>query len=247
MITFSQTTKEIAQETLPVSLRKIKIAGGGIEHAVRTLREERLVKRIGSIISGPEDMRNVQVIIYALQGLLPQARDLGIKIEFSIYESLKDSASIKDLRDELLELIEASQLGEHVFLKEGAKFESIFKETDIFVGTSFEEPFNDYEIMAVLSRVPVIFPRTASRQSVLYQHKWVGESYFSEDARELKTKLLKLLINEQVYLNELQDSHQEIKDLHGMEAYFHRVIGFYERLYTKRLRHVRHRQKLNIS
>lgn len=245
VITFSQTTKEIAQETLPVSFRKIKIAGGGIEFVAKQLREEKLVKKLGCIISEKDDFECASVIVYALQALLPQVFDLGIKLELNLYNSMyeKDSEEENDIR----KLIKSLELEEYIFVKEFGQCEPVFKETDIFIGTSFHEPFNDYEIMAVLSRVPVIFPRTASRQTVLHQYKWVGESYFFEDARELKSKLLKLLINEQVYLNELQDSHQEINDLHGIEAYFQRVVGFYERLYAKRLRFIKHKEKLNYS
>ncbi|MCO4754079.1 MAG: glycosyltransferase [Bacteriovoracaceae bacterium] len=244
VITFSQTTKEIAQETLPVSFRKIKIAGGGIDVIPKAIREEKLTKRLGSIISGSDDVDRVKVVMYALQSLLSSTIDLGIKLEFAVFSSFDQDS------DELVPLQElVSQLGltEVVSYKPLFSGESTFKEVDIFVGTSFGEPFNDFEIMALLSHVPVIFPRTASRQSILLQYKWVGESYYFEDARELKAKLLKLLINEQVYLNELQDSHEQIKELHGIEAYAERVSGFYERLYAKRLRYIRHKEKLNYS
>lgn len=243
VVTFSQTTKEIAQETLPVSLRKIKIAGGGIEAVSKQLRDEKLVKKVGCIVSGKEDFENVKVALYALQALLPQVNDLGIKLEFLVYAGAGKKKGAK----EVVELARELGVEEQVQMKIFEQPEPVFKELDIFLGLSFGEPFNDFEIMAVLSRVPVMFPRTASRQLVLFQHKWVGESYFFEDARELKVKLLKLLINEQVYLNELQDSHQEIKDLHGIEAYFQRVSGFYERLYAKRIRYIKHQEKLNYS
>lgn len=245
VVTFSQSTKEIAQETLPVSLRKIKIAGGGIEPAAKRLRDESQVKRIGCIIASKEDYENLKVVVHALHALLPQTVDLGIKLEFNIYQALGTGKKKKEA--ELRGLIKDLGLEDLVAFKKGEEPQTVFKETDIFVGTSFEEPFNDFELMAVLSRVPVVFPRTASRQSILFQYKWVGESYHFEDARELKVKLLKLLINGQVYLNELQDSHQEILDLHGIEAYFQRVSGFYERLYAKRIRYLKHRQKLNYS
>ena len=151
----------------------------------------------------------------------------------------------EEIKKALEELIVTLEMNEVVSFKPLLSEYSPFKEVDVFVSTSFEEPFNDYEIMALLSHVPVIFPRTASRQSILLKYKWVGESYYFEDARELKSKLLKLLINEQVYLNELQESHEQIKDLHGIEAYAQRVSGFYERLYAKRLRYLRHKANLN--
>ncbi|MBC76242.1 MAG: hypothetical protein CME64_09520 [Halobacteriovoraceae bacterium] len=243
IITFSQTTKEIAQETLPVSLRKVKIAGGGIDVLPRPERVEKLVKRLGAIVCGPDDYERVKVVIYALQALLPSTVDLGIKVEFSLF--MEDEQT--DTKEVLEKLVIGLGMSDVISFKPLLTEYSPFKEVDVFISTSFQEPFNDYEIMALLSHVPVIFPRTASRQSILLQYKWVGESYYFEDARELKTKLLKLLINEQVYLNELQDSHQQIKDLHGIEAYAQRVSGFYERLYAKRLRYLRHKENLNLS
>lgn len=248
VLTFSETTKEIAEETLPVSVRRVKIAGGGIEHVTKNLREEKPVKRLGCIISTEEDYACARVALYALQGLLPQVFDLGIKLEFIIYIAANGQRGANGHQGaKLRNLAKALGLEELVAVKNCPAYEPVFKHTDIFIGTSFTEPFNDFEIMAILSRVPVIFPRSASRQLVLFQYKWVGESYSAEDARELKSKLLKLLINEQVYLNELQDSHEELKDLHGIEPYFQRVIGFYERLYAKRLRYLKHRENLNIS
>ena len=247
VITFSQATKEIAQESLPVSLRKIKIAGGGIEAVSKPHVEEKLVKKLGSIVSAQEDFERVQVAIYAFKALLPSLVELGINLEFNIFNAMEDGEEVEETVQKLLELIKSLELEERIFIHECRQYEPVFKETDIFIGTSFEEPFNDFELMAVLSQVPVVFPRTASRQSVLFHYKWVGESYHFEDARELKSKLLKLLINEQVYLNELQDSHQQLKDLHGTDAYFRRVLGFYERLYARRLRYLKQKQKLNYS
>ena len=241
IITFSQTTKEIAQETLPVSLRKVKIAGGVIDILPRPERVEKLVKRLGTIVCGAEDYERVKVVIYALHALIPSTVDLGIRVEFSLF--MEDEQ--EEIKKALEELIVTLEMNEVVSFKPLLSEYSPFKEVDVFVSTSFEEPFNDYEIMALLSHVPVIFPRTASRQSILLKYKWVGESYYFEDARELKSKLLKLLINEQVYLNELQESHEQIKDLHGIEAYAQRVSGFYERLYAKRLRYLRHKANLN--
>ncbi|MEX0799114.1 MAG: glycosyltransferase, partial [Bacteriovoracaceae bacterium] len=245
VLTFSQSTKEIVQETLPVSFRKIKIAGAGIEFVKKPHREEKLVKKLGCVVSCAEDLERVKVIVYAVQGLMPAVNDLGIKLELNIFSS----GSMHSLEEEELmnALIDEAGLKEMIFFRSTGTYEPVFKESDIFIGISFEEPFNDLEMMAILSRVPVVFPRTASRQSVLFQYKWVGESYHLEDARELKAKLLKLLINEQVYLNELQDSHEQLKDLHGIDAYAQRLSGFYERLYAKRLRYLRQKEKTNHS
>ena len=69
-----------------------------------------------------------------------------------------------------------------------------------------ESSSNPDILIASLLEKPVIVPRTASRQRLIEKYNSIGETYHFEDARELKDKIVKILLNEQVYVNHLDDS-----------------------------------------
>lgn len=245
VIVFCQTTKEIVQECLPVSLRKIKISGAGVE-AVRKLDpEESPLKVVGMAVHSTNDLDKVLVAVYALSSLLKSAHELGVNVRLNIYATFKKEVST--LEHPIFQLVADLNLEEQVRFLNVTDEDKALKELSIFVGSAFDEPLNDLELKALVSHIPVVFPRTASRQVLLSKYRWIGESYHEDDARELKSKLLKILINEQVYLNELQDVQSQIEELHGFEPYSQRMSGFYERLYAKRLRLLRQREQEHQS
>jgi hypothetical protein len=110
------------------------------------------------------------------------------------------------------------------------------KDLDIFIGLAFDEPLNDFEIVSMMNEIPVLFPRTAVRQNLLYRYAWVGESYYEGDIREAKTKLAKIVTNYQVYRNALEDYSEEIIQAHGLDIYAEEFQNFYEKSFQKRSR-----------
>jgi hypothetical protein len=88
----------------------------------------------------------------------------------------------------------------------------------------------------MMNEIPVLFPRTAMRQSILYKYSWVGESCTENDIREAKTKLTKILLNYQVYKNALTDCSGEIIKAHGLDFYAGELQLFYETAFAKRRR-----------
>jgi glycosyltransferase involved in cell wall biosynthesis len=235
VITFCRATREIAQEYLPVSSRKIKIAGGGVEVGKKTEELEGSTRAIGAFIhKGGKYYQKIETILYTITPLLKAVEDLSLNLEFRFYCE-KDWNELKRFPD-IQEKIEELGVGDRVFFDTVHKRELAIQKLDIFVGTDFDEPFNDLEVMALLYFIPVVIPRTASRQGLLLDSKFIGESYHRFDARELKDKLLKILVNEQVYLTEIQEYHEKLSNLHGMDAYSERIMGFYERNFAKRLR-----------
>jgi glycosyltransferase involved in cell wall biosynthesis len=234
VLVFSQTMKETVQETLPVSNRRIKISGNGVESFKKQLKEESRYKDINCIVSSVEDINQVITLIYAIKSLRMHIEELDIKLNLNVF-SLTPIEKF-DNYESVIQLVHDNNLSDIIHFQKIKEEIEAFHKADVFVGTAFNEPFNDYEMMAVLAKVPVLLPRTASRQSLLSRYKWTGESYYYSDSREVKAKLLKILTNDQVYLNELSDQHQSFKDNHGIDSYITRLCGFYERNYSKRIR-----------
>jgi len=237
VLVFSQTMKETVQETLPVSNRKIKISGNGVEQIKKTTKESGRMRSINSIVTSISDLEQVQTLIYAMKSLLMQITELDLDVNLNIYSM----TSIEQFEnyEKTIQLVHDNNLSENIHFHKITTAPHAFKNADIFVGTAFDEPFNDYEMTAILSKIPVLIPRTASRQFLLRRYRWTGESYFFADAREVKVKLLKILMNDQVYLNELNDQHQAFRDNHGIDSYVSRLCGFYERNYSKRMRYTK--------
>jgi len=232
LLVFSHTMKETAQETLPVSNRRIKISGNGVDTIKKEQDRDLNIKNLNCVVTSPADLEQVKSIIYALKSLNNSVEDLNFKLNLNVY-SMTHIERFEEY-EKTISLGHDNQLSESVhFFKVTSEAEA-FKNADIFIGTAFNEPFNDYEMTAMISKVPVLLPRTASRQFILSQYKWTGESYYFSDSREIKSKLLKILLNDQTYLNELDSQHQAFVDNHGLDAYVSRLIGFYEKNYSKR-------------
>lgn len=232
LLVFSHTMKETAQETLPVSNRRIKISGNGVELIKKEDEKSGRQKNINCVVTSPADLEQVKTMIYALKSLINSVEDFEMKIHFNVYSMTHIEKF--DEYEKTIALGHDNQLSELIHFHKISSESEIFKNADVFVGTAFNEPFNDYEMTAMISKIPVLLPRTASRQFILNQYKWTGESYYHADAREAKAKLLKILMNDQVYLNELENQHQAFVDNHGVDAYVSRLIGFYEKNYSKR-------------
>lgn len=241
VLVFGQTMKELVQETLPVSNRKVKISGNGVDAVRKIPHGVDNERHLGCILVSFDDLRQAHAIVYALMGVLSSELNLNFQVKLKIYHlvSIENWPLYKDLID----LIEKNHLVDHVEFKMINAESEAFKSLDIFIGTAFNEPFNDYEVTAILSKIPVIIPRTASRQYLLNKHKWTGESYHEADARELKAKILKILSNDRIYINELEDQNEAFSENHGLDAYVNRLCGFYERNYSKRLRYSRVSEK----
>lgn len=237
VLVFSQTMKETVQETLPVSNRKIKISGNGVESFKKIPKEQSKIKDINCIVSALEDIDQVKTLIYAIKSLRIHLDELDIDLKLNIF-SLTPIEKFETY-ESITQLVHDNHLADIIHFQKIKEDIEAFHQADVFVGTAFNEPFNDYEMMAVLAKVPVLLPRTASRQSLLNRYKWTGESYYYSDSREVKSKLLKILTNDQVYLNELSDQHQSFKDNHGIDSYITRLCGFYERNYSKRIKYIK--------
>lgn len=234
LLVFSHTLKDTAQETLPVSNRRIKISGNGVEVVKKSEDKVERVKNLNCMVTSPADLEQVKTLIFAMKSLIPSFEDRDIKLNLNVY-SMTHIEKFPEY-EKTIALGHDNHIADNIHFHKIASDTDVFKNADVFIGTAFNEPFNDYEMTAMISKIPVLLPRTASRQYILNHYQWTGESYYYADSREAKSKLLKILLNDQVYLNELESQHQAFLDNHGIDAYVSRLIGFYEKNYSKRVK-----------
>lgn len=236
MLVFSESNKDTAGHFLPVSSRKIKMIGGGIEVGKKRAHDEPGKRILGTIISYNTGlMDKVETILHAIPYLILKTYDLAMQLEFVIYcdtpwVTVRDFPKIQDL----IERLGIAEVVKFEYLRESP--DQIIQSFSLYIGIDFEEPFNDYEIMALLYFIPTVFPRLAPRQELLASGKRIGETYYPGDSRELKDKLLKILLNEQSYITEIQEFHETLSNIHGIENYCEKLVDLYETNFIKRLR-----------
>lgn len=235
VITFSRSVSDIVEEKLPIPKRKIKVFGAGIEMSHLESHREEGERIIGSFIPRNVDsFQNVISILYAMKPLKRATENLATDVKFVLYceNTGHDDEKILMLQNKITEL----ELTEDVELKFVDLHKKEVEKLDVLIGVDFDEPFNDIEIRALLANIPIVAPRTASRQNLLSRHRWMGETYKRGDAREIKDKVLKILINEQVYLSEIEARQEVFRSVHGVEYYTEQIGSHYERLCLGRRR-----------
>ena len=232
VFTLSEELKDFSSELLPLPERKIQSLGGGLEVFKHdTKREE--VRNISCVINNLNELNRLKKIIKIFR-VLKGSREDFLKLQLCIflgpriYQKEKAKKILTEFDYEFYE-------GDIQLFSLDAR-ESELKNTDIFIGTAFDEPLNDYESVALMNEIPVLFPRTAARQDLLFKFSWIGESYFEEDIREAKTKLIKIITNYPIYKNALQESSEKILEYHGLEAYAQKLQMYYEKAFEKRYR-----------
>ena len=107
---------------------------------------------------------------------------------------------------------------------------------DIFVNLSFLEPINDYEVISLLQGIPTISPRTASRSELLLELPELLETYYFQDARELKLSLSKYLDDYSNQKTLLLKLREKLFDWHGLDSYAGEILSAYELGVASRIR-----------
>lgn len=235
VITYSNATKEIVVDYLPISSRKIKIAGAGVEVLNKKEPKESAQRLVGCFINKSKNtLKKLSPILYSINPLLQDTRKIDLDLKFIFYseDNWKELSQFSKIESIINEL----GISEWVSFEVSHKREHAIQKLDVFIGTEFEEPFNDFEVMALLCSIPVVIPRTASRQELLTSKLFIGESYHRYDSREIKDKVLKILKNEKVYLAEISENNEFLSSEHGLDLYWQRLTELYESSVIKRLR-----------
>jgi glycosyltransferase involved in cell wall biosynthesis len=243
VLTFSESTKIIANTALPISNRKIKNIGVGVENYYQYQIQENTERVIGSIITSETEFDNLRTIIFTINPLKEQIKDLNLSIKLIIF-------SAKPIKDyygysELQKYIEELGVQDNIIFSTLNDVTTAIKNMDLLVSTSFYEPFSDIEITGILSKLPLVIPRTAARQNILNKYQGFTKSFYFQDARELRKHILDILINQTSYLSKLEEVFDEISNHHGFEHYIERIHGEYEKAVKKRIRYSTFKEKVN--
>lgn len=235
IFTLSGELRDYAEEVFPIHPGKIQVIGSGLE--VFKDKEEvksKKLKNLGCVINSLNELKRLKYIVKVFRVLKSHSENkfnelqLHVFLGPKIYQKNKAKKILTELDYEFYE-------GDVLLYNLSGKSE-LLKDLDIFIGTAFDEPMNDFEIVSIMNEIPVLFPRTAMRQSLLFKHSWIGESFFDGDIREAKTKLSKILNNYAIYQAGLSECAEEITLTHGLETYAGELQRFYEKAFVKRRR-----------
>lgn len=245
ILTFTGNIKDLAIESFPVSQRKIHITGAGIEFPSKLQRaqhpEEK--KKIMTFIPRTiEDLKHIRLFVDSLHPLFHYVEGIGFKQKL-LFTFLTDISWYEHpIYDSLKRMILERHLEMHISFETRPLKSSSFLDCDVFVGLPHDELFSDCDVYALATQTPVLLPRTSTRQQIVKQGKF-GETYHPEDGRELKDKLIQILTHYPKYLEELNGVELELQEQHHFEKYAESLFGYYEKLYTQRLRYTQKQKK----
>ncbi len=233
VFTLSDEVREFAEEAFPVNSKKIRNLGSGLD-SIKRKYEKKEIKNLGCVINNINELKRLKYIIKVFRVLKSHSElafdhlQLHIFLGPRIYQKDNAKKILTELDYEFYE-------GDILLYSLDTKFD-LLKELDVFIGLAFDEPLNDYELISMMNGVPVLFPRTAVRQNLLFRYSWVGESYYDGDIREARTKLAKIITNFQIYRSALAEFSDEIIEDHGLDKYAEVFQRSYEKSYEKRQR-----------
>lgn len=236
LMTFSETTRSIAINYLPVIARKVHVVGTGVEILKQNERDINNKKIVGCFVTDESEIENIRTFLYAVNPIIDSLKDKnkGSQIRFFIYSNRPISEILdKKILDEKIDSLGISSYVDYV---ETENITDAIRKTNVFVSCSFSEPFSDIEIMASLLLIPVVIPRTAARQNFVNKFPDIGSTYYFQDSRELRENILEILHNESEFINSLENHHEKLLLIHGIDSYVEKVHGQYIRLYAQRVR-----------
>lgn len=223
------------KEIFPVPVKKVRTIGVGIDVVARSIELKNKKKTtIGCVLDSILCLNDLQFPIKAFRLLKDSSEGIWDSLELKLFlgPAVARSSQVKELLTELD--YEFYQGDIHLIYLKGSH--TALGEVDIFLSTAFDEPVNDYEIYALLHGIPLLFPRNFMRQFILQDYGPVGESYFYNDLREIRTKLLKILSHLEDYTYQLNIVFPELVARHGLDVYVSEFQKFYEMAFLKRLR-----------
>lgn len=242
----TQNIKELAEETFPISPRKMLITGAGIDFPSKVQRSSHDQEKIKLMTFVPrtlEDLKYVRLLVDAMIPLFHGMEAIGLT-ERILFTFITDVTWYEHpIYDGMKRMILERHLEMSINFETRPLSSASFQDCDVFIGLPKEELFTDSDLYALVTQTPVLLPRTSTRQQISKQGKF-GETYHPEDGRELKDKIIKIITNYSKYLDELGGVEMELQDQHHFERYAEILYSQYEKLYTQRLRYTQKQKKI---
>lgn len=239
VFTFSPIVRDLAMESFPISPRKIHVTGAGIDFPAKSVKSIHTAEKKKIMIFIPRmenDLKNLRLFVDTIPPLLQalEAASFKEKLTFTFLTDI--SWYNHPIYEGLKRMILERHLEMHIGFDTRALTSFSFQDCDVFVGLPQAELFSDQDLYALVTHTPVLLPRTSTRQYLTKQGKF-GETYHPDDGRELRDKLVKILLNFHNYLEELSGVELELQEQHHFERYAEELYAHYEKLYTQRTRY----------
>lgn len=238
ILAFSQNVVEFAKENLPVAERKIKVTGVGIDFPKETHKLDKGGRRkiVVFVSRTEEDLKYLRMFIDSiypiLHGLDENKYQNQVIFSFVTDVSWYNHSLFESLKRMILE----RQLEMNISFETKSLKAQSFVDCDLFIGLPERELVCDEDYYALATQTPILVPRTASRHALIRQGKF-GETYYPDDVRELKDKVLKILLNYERYFVELQGVEEYLEAVHHFEQYSEELYSHYEKLFLQRMRY----------
>lgn len=248
ILTFSQNIVELAKENLPIAERKIKVTGVGIDFPGITKRvgDKGDKRKVVVFISRTEeDLKYLGKFIDCIYPTIFALEEQKFRPQV-IFTFMTDVSWYNHtLFDSLKRMILERQLEMNISFETRPLKAQSFVDCDLYIGLPEKELCSDEDYYALATQTPILVPRTASRHALIRQGKF-GETYYPDDVRELKDKILKILLNSDRYQVELQGIEEQLEAMHHSEQYTEDLYAHYEKLFSQRIRYSQKKKKLTV-
>lgn len=244
VFTFSEHIQDLAHEAFPISNRKIRSLGLGLEAMVMEKLPSSLEQvKLGMFIDrGLANLKIMQGFAECIPGILQLFHDKmpHLKLVFTFISDLHwyDHPLYNPMKRMFLE----RGLENHISFETKTLRPQSFRDIHLYIGLPHHELLTDIDVIALLGQTPVLLPRTSTRQLLTSQGK-IGETYYPGDGRELKEKTLRIFTNYEYYMDQLLALAPKLMDFHNVERYSEALDNQYERLYAQRLRYSQVKRK----
>ncbi|MFZ4714535.1 MAG: hypothetical protein ACOYL6_12510 [Bacteriovoracaceae bacterium] len=244
LLTINRTIRYSLEDCLPMKGKKIHALGTGLKFednfTIKSLEDEwRFMCYV------PAHTINIEHFVTLFNSLKPlenSLREFTMPVKkFKLFLTSKRNWSEFPLYADLLDLIQEKDLFEMVEFVQVEDVVSSMNDYHLSISIDAEENVSDYEILAAARLVPILVPRAGGRSDLLENFPGIGESYLPRDAREIKDKCLKILVNKAFYDQNLLYQRTKILEAHGHQYYRLRAKTLYENLVEVRKRLVQHR------
>lgn len=241
VLTFSESIKSMLNYYLGLAHSKIRVVGAGVNLDVQDPKTPNIsAYAIGTSVTTAKQLKQISCFLYAIKGI----NDLvAKKNKYSIFV-LQDSDLLSELEQYKI-LASELELSDNVSFIEVENTKQIFKEVDIYVSISVDEPFSSLEVNAMLSKIPTVTPRTAARVDLLRSYSNSALTYKDNDSRELRDSIIELIRNNDEFREHLEENYNALRLKHGDEHYFDHVYEGYFNVLAGRSKMVSIREKTN--
>lgn len=241
ILTLSAEVNDFVKDSFAINPLKIKTIGCGLD-LTKNNSLSPSEKEIACVIDNLAELGRLKTVVRVCSFLKTHHAELAQSLKFSIFlgPRIYQKPSAKKILTELSHEFYAHDIMTYELEREMGKLKKI----NLLIGVAFEEPLNDFEMRSLIHNIPVLFPRTAARQSLLFRHGKIGESYVDGDVREATAKIMNIIKNYPDYLLSLESANGDIYDVHGLDTYAERLRDVYEGAFAKRQRYIAGRRFL---